>query len=56
MSGPYSFLPAVLDALDRLLGYQGYDAQTKVSLLREVENAAKRMADNIERQQAGALS
>jgi hypothetical protein len=47
---------AALDALDGVLvsGIAGYSAE-KVSALRDIEAAAKRMADNIERWQRDAL-
>jgi hypothetical protein len=39
----------VLDTLDRLLGCQDCQKSDKVAALREVQSAAKRMADQIER-------
>ena len=42
----------VLDVLDRLLGNQDGSKSAKVSALRDVETAARRMADQIERHEA----
>jgi hypothetical protein len=45
----------VLDVLDRLLGHQDNSRSAKVAALREVERAARRMADQIERHEAIAM-
>jgi hypothetical protein len=45
----------VLDVLDRLLSNQDGSKSAKVAALREVEKAAKRMADQIERYEATAV-
>ena len=40
---------AALQNLDRMLGIQTHTKHEKITALREIEKAAKRMADGIER-------
>jgi hypothetical protein len=45
----------VLDVLDRLLGNQDGSKSAKIAALREVESAARRMADQVERHEANRV-